>query len=200
MKMGKKIMISSLSFLILYGGFYLYNVTAEPKTVYVKTKYISTESVEELESEAELIVKATKISENNEVSKLTDSGDSSISYEEPFTIGTFSIDKIYFDKTSQYKNEDEFQLKEFSGYTINKLTGVKTYIAPEDYQATEVGKSYLLFVRESMSDPGRYIIFAHHYGKYGIDSEDSMEIANKLDDKTSSKYKKIEKEIKEKYK
>ncbi len=69
-------------------------------------------------------------------------------------------------------------------------------MTPEDYQLTQTGQSYLLFIRESTTSKEKYLLTAHHFGKYAYDDKIAMFIAQSLTRETATKYKEIEKAAK----
>ncbi|GEM_PF-4422294 len=185
---------------LAYGGFYLFNSISPPDIQTIQDKYLPTESLADLESEAELIVKATKVAEENKVFVATSSSDPTIKYEDPITFSSFKIEDVYFDKTNTFKKEEQLIVEEFAGYVQNRWTGSKTLVIPEEYTLAKQGNSYILFLRKSKSSPQNYILFANHFGKYAIDSGERNRIINKLKGNESSAYQEIENEIDKKYK
>lgn len=195
-----KVLLLFSATILLYSGFYIFNLNATPKIKTIEAKYLPTDSLEDLELESELIVKAIKIEEENKVIVTPSSSDPDINYEDPLTLSTFKIEEIYYDKTNTFHESDKFVVEEFSGYTKNFLTGSKTLITPEEYTLTKQDNSYILFVRKSKSSPDNYIIFANHFGKFAFNSSEKTYITNKFDEEDSSIYKKIESDVFEKYK
>lgn len=197
----KKIIISSiLALVILYGGFYIYNLNTAPKIVTKSSKYIAPEDIHDLMNQSELIAKVTKIDEKNLIYVTHSSTDSTIKYEDPYTETTFKIEKVYLDKKSKFKVSDEFVLEEFAGYHTNHLTGEKTLVTPEDYELTKKGNSYLVAARESKTSPGKYVLIGHIFGKYALDHTERKLIYSKITGDALKDYQEIEKKIKELYK
>ncbi len=67
MKVKIKVLLYISVILLLYVAFYIINSNAPPTLKIVEAKYLPTESLEDLELEAELIVKAKKVSGENKV-------------------------------------------------------------------------------------------------------------------------------------
>ena len=111
---------------LAYCGFYLFNSMSPPDIQTIQDKYLPTNSLADLESEAELIVRATKVAEKNKVFVTTSSSDPAIKYEDPITLSSCKIENVYFDKTNTFKKEDQFVVEEFAGYVQNRWTGSKT--------------------------------------------------------------------------
>lgn len=161
----------------------------------VEAKYLSVETLDDLELESELIVKAVKVDEENKVIVTKSTSDSSLKYEDPITLSTFRIEEIVYDETNTFHELDKFVVEEFAGYTRNSLTGRSTLITPKEYTLTRRGNSYVLFVRKSKSSPDNYIIFANHFGKFAYDSSEKTDVKRKFDEKDLSIYQKIESEV-----
>lgn len=196
----KKIIIPSILILvIIYGGFYLYNLNAAPKIETKSSKYIAPEDIHDLINQSELIAKVTKMDEKNLIYVTHSSTDSTIKYEDPYTETIFKIEKVYLDKKAKYKKSDEFVLEEFAGYLTNHLTGAKTLVTPEDYELTKMGNSYLVAVRESTTSPGNYVLIGHIFGKYALDPTESKKNDSKISGNVLEDYKEIEKQIKNLY-
>lgn len=200
MNLKNKILLLFSATILLYSGFYIFNLNATPKIKTTGAKYSSTESLEDLESESELIVRAIKVEEENKIVVTPSTSDPNIKYEDPVTLSTFKIEEIYYDQTNTFHESDKFVVEEFAGYTTNFLTGSKTLITPEEYTLTKQDNSYILFLRKSKSSPGNYIIFANHFGKFTFNSSEKTSIINKFNEKDSSVYQKIENDVLEKYK
>ena len=199
MKVNNKILLSISAVLLLYGAFYIFNSNTPPTIKTVEAKYLPTESLKDLELEAELIVKAMKVSEENKILVTESSSDSNITYEDPLTLSAFKIEKVYVDETNSVKASDELVVEEFAGYTKNLLTGKKTLVIPGEYTLATRDHSYLLFLRKSKSSPDNYIIFANHFGKFTLDSTENSQILSKFNQEESLIYQEIEHEAFQKY-
>lgn len=188
MKVKNKVLLYISVVSLLYVAFYIFNSMTSPAIKKVEAKYLPTDSLADLELEAELIVKAMKVSGENKVLD-----------EDALTLSTFTIEKVYFDETNSVRAPDELVVEEFAGYTKNLLTGKKTLIIPSEYSLTSKDQSHLLFLRKSKSSPDNYIIFANHFGKFTFDSTENSQILSKFNTVDSSIYQEIEREAFQKY-
>ena len=199
MKVNNKILLFTSVVLLLYEAFYIINSNSPPTIKTVEAKYLPTESLEDLELESELIVKVMKVSEESKILVTKSSSDSNSKYDDPLTLSTFRIEKIYFDETNIVKASDELVVEEFAGYTKNLFTGNKTLISPAEYTLAAKDHSYLLFLRKSKSSPDNYIIFANHFGKFTPDPTENSQILSKFNQEEASIYQEIAHEAFQKY-
>lgn len=94
------------------------------------------------------------------------------------------------------KDSDVIKVLELSG-SYKDAFGVTTTFQYEDYQAIEDNRNYILYLDESRSDPGVYIIGAVNYGKIPLDTEKKATLLDKKENYINEKVKMIHNQAKE---
>jgi hypothetical protein len=181
---------------ILVGAAYAYNVNSEIESVAISAKHESFSNLQELEKNADIILSATKVGAKNIVEKETEGSNKGIIHLF-YTLADMKIHKIYKNNTNSELDKNKI-IKVLERGAIDKnVLGKQQYIHVEGYELMKQNKKYLLFLRESLSDPGEYIIKGVYYGKIPLDTN---ELEMTEDGKAKELYSKIVEEAKKKYK
>jgi hypothetical protein len=155
--------------LICFGIFYVYNFNREPLIIETSAKINGVKNLSELEGRAELIIKGTKVEGKPEFNLL---GSTEEGTDEDFHTNTLiKIEELFFDKKDTFQKGDTITIEEPAAAKRNLLTGRDQYFTYEEYELMEDGKQYILFLRESLSSPGRYVLISHNLGVYALDSK-----------------------------
>ena len=110
-----------------------------------------------------------------------------------YSIADFKISKVLNNKSDlDLKENDVIKVMELSATQKDSL-GVTHLYQYEDYKSMDVNKEYILYLDESKSDPGVYIIGAVNYGKIPLETEEKVE-------HNKEKILEIHQKAKEKYK
>jgi hypothetical protein len=190
MKFTRTILAVLLIIPITYGGIYTVISLSPAKKEIVHGKTIPYNDFADMEKETQIAVigKKLKTSENiinrdKELNQVTDA----------YSIADFKISTVLNNKSGiDLKKNDVIKVMELSATEKDSL-GVTHSYQYEDYESMEVNKKYILYLDESKSDPGVYIIGAVNYGKIPLETEEKVK-------ENKEKILKIHQEAKEKYK
>jgi nitrogen regulatory protein PII-like uncharacterized protein len=192
------VFIALSSILLSFGGFYAFNYYSETENVVIQTKSIAVENLGELESEATLIVKVAKDGGVPYV-KWRESEEKVL--EEYYTISNVEVNKIFKNThTNNLKIGNNLKVFEFEVYDRDVLTGELLYYSDDGYKLMEREGEYLLFLRESTSHPGKYIIIGSHLGKYKYTTINDRKYGVKVDGEEILRYKEFAEAALNKYK
>ncbi|MGG0848410.1 hypothetical protein [Peribacillus simplex] len=187
MKLKNIIIATVLIIPLSYGGVYAYNSSSSVKEVPISGKYIGFDSLHEMEEESNIIVVGKKISTKENIVKL----DSTNAYTDAYSLANFEIIKVIKNKTDKvFDKKDNLTVMEYAATDTDSF-GKKRYFHLEDYTPMKDGKHYTLYLRESKTDPGVYLIRGAVFGKVPLDTVEEIE---------DEKVKAIAKQAKEKYK
>lgn len=190
MKLKNIIIATVLIIPLSYGGVYAYNSSSSVEEVPMSGKYIGFDSLHEMEEESNLIVVGKKINTKEDIVKI----DSTNAYTDAYSLADFEIKKVIKNKTDKaFDKKDNITVMEYAATDTDSF-GKKRYIYLEDYTPMKDKKHYALYLRESKTDPGVYLIRGAVFGKVPLDTEEEIE---EIEDK---KVKDIAKQVKEKYK
>ncbi|AST91134.1 MULTISPECIES: hypothetical protein [Sutcliffiella] len=167
----KKIILLLLLLPITFGGIYTFNSLSPDKKIIIHGKTIPYDDFAHMENETQLVVIGKKIktsetiiTEDPEVDRIIDA----------YSIADFKISKVINNKTNkELKSSDVIKVLELSASQKNAL-GVTTTFQYEDYEALEENKKFILYLDESKSDPGVYIIGAVNYGKIPLETAEKV--------------------------
>jgi hypothetical protein len=187
MKLKNNIIAIILIISFSYGGIYIYYSSTSVEVVPISGKYIGFESLQEMENASDLIVVGKKISTKENIVKI----DSTNAYTDAYSLADFEIKKVIKNKTDKvFSKKDNLSVMEYAASDTD-LFGKKRFFHLEDYTQMKDNKHYALYLRESKTDPGIYLIRGAVFGKVPLDTKEEVE---------DEKVKSIAKQAKEKYK
>lgn len=155
--------------MILAGGVYLWNQNSSnlpPREVLVEGKVDGYDSLDEIEEKVSIIVKATKISEDDPLVKKNERGNLLLTG----TIGNVKITEIYKDESNRSLAVDDI-LPIYENEAYVKSENAIYHVA--GYQKMLEDKEYMLFLDYSEGDEW-YVPCSAIWGKYPMDSTESI--------------------------
>jgi hypothetical protein len=192
----KKTAIVLIGITVLFGSIYFINKNegSQVESVSMSSKHEGFSSLEELEQDSEIIIIGKKESSENFVDKVSE-GPEKGTINIFYTLSDVKVSKVLKNTTDKEINKS-LTVLERGAFDTNVL-GKKQYIHVEGYELMKENKKYLLFLRESESDPSQYIIKGVYYGKIPLETND-FEMSE--DGKVKMIFKDIAESARKKYK
>lgn len=185
----KNIILSAIILFIpiSYGGVYAYNSNSSVEEVSISGKYIGFDSFQQMEEESDLIVIGKKITTKENIVEL----DSTNAYTDAYSLADFKIKKVIKNKTDKdLTKKDNITVMEYAAHDTDAY-GKERFFHLEDYNPMKDNKHYVLYLRESRTDLGVYLIRGAVFGKVPLDTTEEIE---------NKEVKNIVQQAKEKYK
>lgn len=139
-----------------------------PKHIGLDAKFKGYDSLENMEIDSSLIVKAVKVDEDEPTIVMADGLMVSC-----YTISNLEISKVYKDNTTEYTSKDTIRILENEAY--NKYDNTIYHVA--GYEKMKLGDEYLLFLRKSNTDDW-YIPVGIVFGKVDLGDDKAARYLN----------------------